>query len=145
MNRTTRRHLPVASALAAVLSMATGPALAETIIYSAEMMGEGVEGSGVAAVAYDTETNVLSWDITFGGLSGPVTAAHIHGPAAAGENAGIVLGFDEIGDGEITGSQIIDAEIAGHLASEMLYVNIHTELYRGGEIRGQLVPDTGEE
>jgi hypothetical protein len=46
------------------------------------------EGSGEAYVAWDEATMTLSWSIEYGGLSGPVIAAHFHGPAAEGENAG---------------------------------------------------------
>ncbi|MCW5696797.1 MAG: CHRD domain-containing protein [Bauldia sp.] len=48
-------------------------------------------GSGEAWVAWDEATMTLSWTIEFSGLSGPVIAAHFHGPAAEGENAGPVV------------------------------------------------------
>ena len=50
-------------------------------------------GRGMAEIQYDSSKNMLSWKVTYSGLSGPVTGAHIHGPAAAGANAGIVVPF----------------------------------------------------
>lgn len=46
------------------------------------------EGMGEAYVAWDEATMTLSWTVEYSGLSGPVIAAHFHGPAAEGENAG---------------------------------------------------------
>ncbi|MFS2051670.1 CHRD domain-containing protein, partial [Variovorax sp. CT11-76] len=48
-------------------------------------------GSGMAEAWLNRDTNVLKYKITYTGLSGPATAAHFHGPAAAGANAGVVL------------------------------------------------------
>ena len=38
---------------------------------------------------WDPATKELSWSGTFTGLTGPATAAHFHGPAEAGKNAGV--------------------------------------------------------
>ena len=50
-------------------------------------------GRGTAEIQYNSSNNTLSWKVTYSGLSGPVTGAHIHGPAAVGANAGIVVPF----------------------------------------------------
>src|SRR5205085_10990952 len=46
--------------------------------------------TGAADIAYDPATRVVSWVITYSGLSGPATAAHFHGPAGQ-EGKGPVL------------------------------------------------------
>jgi CHRD domain len=70
-------------------------------------------------------------------VSGPATAAHIHGPAEAGKNAGVVIGFAKP-DSPIEGSAtLIDAQTAD-LAAGKLYINVHTAANEGGEIRGQV-------
>ncbi len=46
-------------------------------------------GTGSVETTFDKSTNVLTWTVTYSGLSGPVTAGHFHGPAAAGANAGV--------------------------------------------------------
>lgn len=127
------RTVLIASALLA------SPALAETLSFTAEMSGDG-EGMGIAEAQFDTETNVLSWRVMYSGLSGPATAAHVHGPANPGENAGIVIGSDSIEETEIAGSgELTEAQVSD-LKEGRYYVNIHTELQPGGEIRGHLTP-----
>jgi hypothetical protein len=87
-------------------------------------------------------TKELTWTVTFSGLTGPAVAAHIHGPAAPGANAGVTIAFDppKAPAGEIKGSNVlVDAQIAD-LKAGKYYVNIHTAANKGGEIRGQLMP-----
>ena len=45
----------------------------------------GAFGSGTATL--DTNTNLLSWDISFSGVTAYL--AHFHGPAPIGVNAGV--------------------------------------------------------
>ena len=42
---------------------------------------------GAGTFNFDPATKQLQWNVNYSGLSGPVTGAHIHGPAAAGEDA----------------------------------------------------------
>ncbi|HEY1899683.1 MAG TPA: CHRD domain-containing protein, partial [Steroidobacteraceae bacterium] len=44
------------------------------------------DGTGTADLTYNPATRVVTWSITYSGLSGPVTMAHFHGPAAEGKN-----------------------------------------------------------
>ena len=64
-------------------------------------------GSGVAAIKL--EGDVLSWVITYSGLTGPVTGAHFHGPAAANANAGVIVPFAGSLGSPISGSQKLTA------------------------------------
>ena len=97
-------------------------------------------GSGTATL--DTGSNFLSWDIDYQDLSGPLTAAHFHGPAAICVPAGVELGISNGGpsSGSIVGSATISAGDAADLLAGLWYVNLHTALHTGGEIRGQVVP-----
>ena len=75
----------------------------------------------------------------YSGLSGPVTGAHIHGPAASGANAGIVIPFTGDLASPIKGSATLtDAQIAD-LEAGKYYVNLHSAANKSGEIRGQLI------
>ena len=85
---------------------------------------------------------MLTWQGTYAGLSGPATAAHFHGPAEPGKNAGVAIAISAKdtpfaspfkGSATLTDGQISD------LMSGLWYVNIHTEANKGGEIRGQLM------
>jgi hypothetical protein len=94
--------------------------------------------------------NTVSYDITFSGLTDPTTMAHIHGPAAPGEGAGVVQGLSFVGGTGTTSGQLmgttgaLNAQQVDDMFAGLHYVNIHTEPFApGGEIRGQilLVPE----
>jgi hypothetical protein len=98
-------------------------------------------GNGKADFTLDPASKQLSWNVTYDGLSGPATAAHIHGPAAAGANAGVVVNLAPNGvSNPLKGSTTLtDAQLAD-LTSGKDYVNVHTANNKGGEIRGQIMP-----
>jgi hypothetical protein len=96
-------------------------------------------GSGQGEVMYNENTGMLSWKVTYSGLTGPATAAHIHGPAAVGANAGVVVPFPgDLNAQPITGERAITPAQYADLAAGLYYVNIHSARFPGGEIRGQL-------
>ena len=86
----------------------------------------------------NTATKELTYTLTFDNLTGPATAAHFHGPAAAGANAGVVVPLGNNPTSPIHGSKTLtDAQIAD-LEAGKWYVNVHTAANPGGEIRGQV-------
>jgi CHRD domain-containing protein len=119
-----------------------GGAQAEQMKFKADLAapsGIASQSKGTATASLDTATQVLTWTVDYSGLSGPATAAHIHGPADPGANAGIVVPFTGNLASPIKGSATLtDAQIA-QLEAGKWYVNIHTDANKGGEIRGQLV------
>jgi hypothetical protein len=95
-------------------------------------------GTGAGTFNFDPATKQLQWNVNYSGLSGPVTGAHIHGPAAAGANAGVMIPFQNVGTSPITGTATLtDAQVQA-LNSGQTYVNIHTAANPAGEIRGQI-------
>ncbi len=99
--------------------------------------GTGSLGTGTATMQLDTETNVFSWDVSWSGLSGIVTVAHFHGPALPGENAGVQVGID-VSSNPSVGSDVISDGQKSDLLNGFWYVNIHSDVNPGGEIRGQV-------
>jgi hypothetical protein len=109
-----------------------------TLAGAQEVPPVNTSGTGSAEVQFNKDTNVLSWKVTYSGLSGTATAAHIHGPAAAGQNAGVLVPFTAVTSQPITGQAPITPQQASDLAAGRWYVNVHTAANPGGEIRGQL-------
>jgi hypothetical protein len=67
-------------------------------------------------------------------------AAHIHGPADPGKNAGVVVPLTGSLKSPIKGSKVLTSAEVADLEAGKYYVNIHTAANKGGEIRGQLMP-----
>jgi len=99
-------------------------------------------GFGNAHVTLDTATNMLSWNITYSGLIGALTAAHFHAPADYGVNAPVIVPLAATAS-PIVGSTMITDTDEAHILAGMSYVNLHTTFKPGGEIRGQVVPEPG--
>ena len=101
--------------------------------------GTGSPGSGVGIINLNTDTRQLEWNITFGGLVGDELVSHFHGPAPAGQPAGVQISLPP-GTPKID-SQVISEQQQTDLLAGLWYVNIHTDAFPGGEIRGQVVPE----
>ena len=81
---------------------------------------------------------MLNWRMSYSGLTGPATMAHIHGPAIPGTNAGVVVPFPTAASPNEGQATLSPAQVADLMAGKW-YVNVHTQRYPGGEIRGQLM------
>lgn len=130
-----KRYLLVAGLCALSL-----PALAQTK-YQAQLSGtqevppKQSGGAGTAMATLDGDK--LTYEVTYSGLSGPATAAHIHGPAEAGANAGVLIPFANPAS-PIKGTATLTAQQLTDLKAGKEYVNVHTQQNPAGEIRGQL-------
>jgi immune inhibitor A len=99
-------------------------------------------GTGSFAYTYNTSTRQLSYTLTIQSATSPIVAAHIH-RGAAGQNGpiayGLYSGGGTLGPGSpLSGSVTLSESDAALLASGGLYVNVHSERYASGEMRGQL-------
>lgn len=91
------------------------------------------------------EGSTLIYNITFSGLSGPATAAHIHGPADTNQMAQVIQGLKvpAATSGMLSGTldlSTLAPDKVSAITTGNAYVNIHTSAHPDGEIRGQLVP-----
>lgn len=127
-------------------------------------------GTGTVQIGYDAAAQTLSVDVDFANLVGTTVAAHLHCCAAPGINDGVAVGLIGFASG-VTGatySRLFDltdtsifssAFLAGDgggtaagaamalttaLANGQVYLNIHTSVYPGGEIRGNLALARGQ-
>ncbi|WP_428535033.1 CHRD domain-containing protein [Rhodopila sp.] len=137
------RRVLLVTALSVVLASA---ASAATVSYTARLSGRAEvpktdsKGKGRLKAEFDTTSKVLNYTLSFEGLSGPATAAHIHGPATRAQSAGVVVPLGEKNPtSPITGSATLTEDQVKYLQSSKLYVNVHTAANPGGEIRGQMI------
>jgi CHRD domain len=137
--------LTLISAVGIALAFTLTPAAAEVVKYKAALNGPSEnppttsKGSGSIEADYDSATKTLTWSGTYADLTGPETAAHFHGPAAMGTNAGVMVPV-EAKASPFKGSAVLTAEQAKAFADGLIYFNVHTAENKGGEIRGQLAP-----
>ena len=128
-------------ALGATVAFA-GPAFAEkmkaTLDGKSEVPPNASAGNGTADIDYDAATKKLSWKLTYSGLSGPATAAHFHGPAEPGKNAGVAVAIPKATSSPAEGSATLTDAQAADLMAGKYYINVHTAANPGGEIRGQV-------
>jgi hypothetical protein len=133
-----------------------------------EVPAYSTTGEGRFAAALSRSTSEIRYRLTYEGLTGPALQAHIHF-AQEGVNGGISvylctnLGNGPAGTqacpagtaGQVTGTiRPVDvltvmgqgiaagefAELVAAMRADATYVNVHTQLAPGGEIRGQLEP-----
>ncbi|MBL9171205.1 MAG: CHRD domain-containing protein [Verrucomicrobiales bacterium] len=121
------------------------------IPFSADLSGAAERPASVDSLATGFVSAGLTdhhfrFHISYRGLSGPVTAAHIHGPASTTGTGDVLLNLTPFAKGtlgahgEFSGSIELSAEWRSHLVNGDVYVNLHTAQNPGGEIRGQIAP-----
>lgn len=140
-----------ATALSVIASMAfTCGAHAAIINYNFSMDGlqevppVATPGTGTCTVSLNNVTFNVSVNCTFSGLIGNSSNAHIHGPAAPGVSAGVILGLTftpGVTSGTITGAGVLSAANAANMIAGLTYVNLHSNFRPNGELRGQIVPE----
>jgi hypothetical protein len=132
-------------ALAGTITMAHAAPLAFTVALTGaqEVPPVQTQGSGAADLTYDPSTRVVTWSITFSGLSSDATMSHLHGPAASGKNAPVKVWLSEKGGvvtSPIKGQATLSPSDAQEFLAGEMYINVHTKDHPAGEIRGQVLP-----
>lgn len=138
----SRRMLLTAAAVACLVSFG---ARAQTVQFHATLAGTSevppkqTEASGTATATLDRGTKILTYDITYQGLSGPASAMHFHGPAGPSQNSGVQVPIPAPLTSPVHGTTaaLSDQQVQ-QLMDNKWYVNVHTKANPGGELRGQL-------
>jgi hypothetical protein len=136
-------------------------AYAATVNFTADLAGPNERPEPTDSTATGTMTGqltgdpglfVFTYEITYEGLSGPATVGHIHdainpdpNPPFTEKFGAPVHDLDSL-ESPITGDwtyldvgQPLTDEHAANLIAGRMYVNIHSELFPNGEIRGQIL------
>ena len=166
------RHATVLLGALVLTAIALAPAAAAPVVYIGTLLGDNEvppvtsTGSGMVAVSYDRASHVLTVNVSFSGLQGTVTAAHIHCCVAGpGINAGVatqVPNFPGFPLGVSSGiyANTFDMSMATSYNSSFVtsqgsvaqaeaaltdgmgrrgaYFNVHSSVFPGGEIRAYL-------
>jgi hypothetical protein len=124
--------------------------------------------TGTAAITYDVATGMLTWDVSWSGLTDLLSALHIHGPANpsrssmthlfdvfAVEQDVIDAGVDRTTGSTQGGEPLVDivtrtsippvdpGVALSYIYRDLAYVNVHSLLFPMGEIRANFVRTAG--
>ena len=120
----------------------TGPAArAENVALVAHLLGgNNVPSNKSDAFAegqftYDTASHTLDYYVTYDGIA--PSKIDIHGPAGASESGAMVATFP-ISESPVTGKVTLSPEQGAALLAGRMYVDIHSQAFANGEIRGQI-------
>src|SRR5258707_645456 len=125
------------------------------VTYAAELRGAnevpptGSSAFGSALVTFDQFNNNLTWEVNTSGIASP-KLSHIH-RGAAGVNGPVIINFatdpTQIPNGRTKGTISVATlpgadliALASAATASGYYVNVHSDAFGGGEIRGQLAP-----
>jgi hypothetical protein len=137
----SRTNVALAALTIGTMVAFAGPAFADkmkaTLDGKSQVPPNTSSATGAADIDYDQASKKLSWKLTYSGLSGPPTAAHFHGPAEPGKNAGVAVPIPNTASGSEGSATLTDAQAADLMAGKY-YVNVHTAANPGGEIRGMV-------
>lgn len=121
-----------------------------------EVPANASPAAGSAQIIVDDTLDTITFSLAAFDLQGAFTMAHIHGPAPVGVNSGFVfnLGTNADYSGPVMAGpfaipnshllfgadKVTTSADAINAQPWLFYLNLHTTVYGGGEIRGQLAP-----
>lgn len=140
---------------AAAVTEAQTIAMTSTLSGANEIPGVVTGAFGTAAVSYDASTQTVSWTIDVFNMPSGTNNAHFHvgGPGVAGPTvvniafpAGVSNDFRLTGSATaanllVRGDQGIRSweDFVQALLGGQIYINVHSAVNAGGEVRGQVV------
>ena len=155
------RRVVLTAAMAMFVMGLAASANAEIIRFTAALSGSNetppvLTGSfGSATLTLDTATQTVSWNIDIWNLPSGINNAHLHvgAPGVAGPTVvNIPFPATASNDFNLTGSATTATaglrpdqgirswdDFLQSLVGGQVYINIHTQVFGGGEIRGQVI------
>jgi hypothetical protein len=97
--------------------------------------------TGAFTGSYNPSSMVLTYAVTYSGLTGPATAAHLHFGDTKHKTAAPTVPFANVpsmASGTFNGMATLTSMQADSLKAGKLYANIHTDTNKNGEIRANL-------
>ena len=145
----------LAARLTVIAALATlagwpGPATADDTFIAVLNSGQEIQtprpesnAFGNALLTFDKETSVLCYAISYSELEGVETVAHFHGAASAGKNASPLFDISphpsHVGSPKTGCVGPLQRQERDALRKGLFYINIHSDQYPAGEIRGQVL------
>jgi hypothetical protein len=119
----------------------TGPdVIPLTAFLSAQGEKPATTSAGTGVANLSVTDNTVNYLVTYSGLTGNASAAHIHGSGdSQSPSLGVLIPFNNPSgkSGYITGSAAMTPQQRADILAGKTYVNIHSSTSPGGEIRGQ--------
>ena len=168
MHTRTKLLVAFAATIAAVAACESSTEVAGNVRYAGLLNAAKEKPTAATSTATGqalvevSSNGTLSYSVTWTGLTGAATGAHIHGPADSNNTAAVLVNFAALpagsyqaspnvmtaagsssGNVNVKGAAVITATVSGDsliklLNAGLLYVNVHTATNAGGEIRTQL-------
>jgi Cu/Zn superoxide dismutase len=123
--------------------------LSSHLLFTAKMNGDQEvpavtsDGQGLGIFTLDEQKSTLYINVSLNNLSGAITGIHIH-EGLVGVNGGVVYNLGPFLNGNRVKGALrgLTPDVISKMLSGSYYINVHTELNPGGEIRGQIGLET---
>jgi hypothetical protein len=122
--------------LGATAAQAESISLVAHLLGSTEVPGSQSDAFAEAQFTYDGTSHALQYYVNYDGVA--PAKMDLHRPAAANEKAASAVNIP-LSESPVSGTVQLTPAQAGDLLAGKMYLDIHSQKYPDGEIRGQIV------
>ncbi|SKA39917.1 CHRD domain-containing protein [Enhydrobacter aerosaccus] len=119
--------------------------LGSTLSGAQEVPPTDSKAGGYLTALYSTSTHIFKWRLVVNALSSPIRRAEFHGPDALGQDAALVELYAPFDGTTHAGSATLTPQQAADLLAGRWYIDIKTEKFPDGEIRGLVKRTSGRQ